>query len=344
MIVNQNRGSYGMFSRAGRSSTEKFHIIMKKDEILSGYSKPHKPYDMFASKNDRDLDNELDNLDDSNNYISVEKTNLSKKNTHKKKIKKRKTSLTKFEEIITKNKRMNEVPSFNKYNPKNEYIWKKLVYSQGWDKSKKKNFSIKKKEDVKAKFYIAHDTEGKNIKGKNFVDLARQTERGNFQNIKTAESENDENTNNTTNKRKFFSYDKSASNWHNQVLPNTTSHFFKNRSNMNSQQNSARKTNEMQNNASTYFNNQEELNPYAAPQDIKRETAFSFNTGFKTSYSSFSYFKNSTSQNKKWMKIQAPDFKRMGSRETNTNVRTDKIRIIPFGLPSINAIKESTSN
>ena len=42
MIINENRGSYGMFSRAGRSSTEKFHILIKKDEILRGTTKNQK--------------------------------------------------------------------------------------------------------------------------------------------------------------------------------------------------------------------------------------------------------------------------------------------------------------
>ncbi len=31
MLLNENRGSFGMFSRAGRNAAEKFHILVKKD-------------------------------------------------------------------------------------------------------------------------------------------------------------------------------------------------------------------------------------------------------------------------------------------------------------------------
>jgi len=35
MILNTGKGNYGMLSRPGISSVEKFHILMKKDEILA---------------------------------------------------------------------------------------------------------------------------------------------------------------------------------------------------------------------------------------------------------------------------------------------------------------------
>jgi hypothetical protein len=39
MLLNDAKGSYGMYSRAGRNTVEKFHLLMRKDEILSGNQK-----------------------------------------------------------------------------------------------------------------------------------------------------------------------------------------------------------------------------------------------------------------------------------------------------------------
>ena len=94
MILNENIGSYGMFSRAGRISTEKFHILMKKDEILSGISHKVKLPDIMSPKDDSDAENnDIDNFTDNQNQIfsydkgfnvtkhpAKQKKHLSKKN------------------------------------------------------------------------------------------------------------------------------------------------------------------------------------------------------------------------------------------------------------------------
>ena len=36
MLLNETRGSYGMYSREGRMTAETFHLLRKKEEILSG--------------------------------------------------------------------------------------------------------------------------------------------------------------------------------------------------------------------------------------------------------------------------------------------------------------------
>lgn len=36
MLLNETRGSYGMYSRAGRMTAEKFHLLRRKEEILNG--------------------------------------------------------------------------------------------------------------------------------------------------------------------------------------------------------------------------------------------------------------------------------------------------------------------
>jgi hypothetical protein len=39
MLLNDTKGSYGMYSRAGKEAAEKYNILMRKDEILSGNTK-----------------------------------------------------------------------------------------------------------------------------------------------------------------------------------------------------------------------------------------------------------------------------------------------------------------
>ncbi len=47
LMLNDNKTSYGMFSRAGIQTTEKYHILMKKDDILNGKTKKHRSKSMF---------------------------------------------------------------------------------------------------------------------------------------------------------------------------------------------------------------------------------------------------------------------------------------------------------
>jgi len=344
MIINENRGSYGMFSRAGKSSNEKFHILMKKDEILNGANGKSKLPDLYGTKEESEPeDNYYDNFGDENEIFTKDKkAGLNKKNFKiNTKPKKDKDALEKFERIMDKNKRMNETPNFNKYNPRNEYIWKKIVTNQYWDRSIKKNFSIKEKEEIKAKYYISHDVEGKNIRGFNYIDIAKQTKRPTFMNLKTVEKEEFERPSD----RKVFSSERSStSNNFFNAKAKTSMNFYKSNSGSNSFQNSPSK-NDVYNNSNGFMNTQDNSNSgnnfnmnYSNNYDPKRETAYSFNNNiYRTSFFSSSNFKK---DKKKWFKIQAPDFKRMGSRE-NKNLKTDNKRIIPFGLPSLNGIIES---
>jgi hypothetical protein len=46
-MINDAKGSDGMFSTVGKRSSEKFHILSKKDEIMSGVTKKIKIKDIF---------------------------------------------------------------------------------------------------------------------------------------------------------------------------------------------------------------------------------------------------------------------------------------------------------
>lgn len=364
MIINENRGSYGMFSRAGRSSTEKFHILIKKDEILKGTKTKKERSQEVSDESDIDIyENEEEE------FSSKLKINPKKNKTKKKEPKKvNKQNDEKFQEIIAKNKRLSITPAFNKYNPKKDFVWKKIVNDYDFDKSQKKNFTIKPKEEIRAKYYIQHDVEGKNIQGKNQIELSKQTARKSFIGLKTENEEdlyaNNYNTNYATNypsnnnnggnlnnmnfnssRKNFFSNDKIksySSGFYNNNT-NNTNNKGKTQTNFNSPVKSLKsdldeKENYMRNSHSNFaFNNNF--------GDTKRETGMSFRSNaFKTSYSSFpNYAGLKDKDDKKWIKIQAPDFKRMGSREilVKENPNKEKKRIIPVRFPSFTAIKQS---
>jgi len=46
-MLNDAKGSEGMFSQVGKRSSEKYHILSKKEEIMSGLTKRIKIKDIF---------------------------------------------------------------------------------------------------------------------------------------------------------------------------------------------------------------------------------------------------------------------------------------------------------
>jgi hypothetical protein len=180
MIINQNRGSHGMFSRAGRSSTEKFHILIKKDDIIKGAGLAKSQLQRKEINSDEsDIDIFEGNTKDG--FFNKNLKFNNKKAKIKFKINKEKKNIEeKFKDIIEKNKQLNINPSFNKYNPKRDFIYKKIVNDFDFSKTVKKNFTIKPKEEIRSKYYIDIDFEGKNIQGKNSIELSKQTNRLGF--------------------------------------------------------------------------------------------------------------------------------------------------------------------
>jgi hypothetical protein len=102
---------------------------------------------------------------------------------------------------------------------------------------------------------------------------------------------------------------------------------------------------------STYKNFNSNKNDISNNFDPKRNTGFSYkihnninnNNGYKTSYSGFANYSKTKNDNNKWVKIQAPDFNRMPSREIleKDDPNKEKKRIIPSRYPSMTAIKQS---
>lgn len=319
MIVNENRGSYGMFSRAGRSSTEKFHILIKKDDILKGSKNNKEKVEQGSDESDLDLFEH-----DDANFSPKIKFNTKKKKT--KPIQEKRINDEKFQEIINKNKRMNITPSFNKYNPKKDYVWKKIVNDYDFQKSVAKNQPLKPKEDIKAKHYLNHEFD---VKGKNLIDMNKQTKRKEIIGKKTISIDNDIDI---IERKNFTPYDKTFASGFN-IKGNTQQNFHLNG------------TNYKHETPDKKFGVSHSNFGFKNKFDPKRETGFSYksSSNMKSSRSSFANFSvKSHDDKKKWVKIQAPDFKRMQTREilAKEDQHKEKKRIIPVRFPSQSAIKQ----
>lgn len=73
------------------------------------------------------------------------------------------------------------MPTCTKYNPKFDYVWKRCLTGPTWDKSIRRNFSAKPKDETTPEFYLSH-TELK-IQGKNMIEYARMTTRDTYRTL-----------------------------------------------------------------------------------------------------------------------------------------------------------------
>ena len=63
MLLNDTKGSLGMFSSVGKTSMEKFHILTRKDEILNGKIKK-KVFSNNFEPEELDFSNDSDDQDE----------------------------------------------------------------------------------------------------------------------------------------------------------------------------------------------------------------------------------------------------------------------------------------
>ena len=331
MLLNDNKGSFGMFSRAGRNSAEKYHILVRKDEILSGLNKKIKLKNLYSPdeiKHTEDNDDEIDIFATENNKrerkdLKQYEEKTKKKNKKNKKAKP-KSEVTKYLELKKQNKKKMEMPSCTKYNPNNNFIWKRTIVPPIWDKTIRKNFSAQPKDTTEPKFYLSH-SEWK-VCGKNFVDLARQTRRASFTsntNIRIAALKSAHSEERTLSPKKSTNND----------FFNNTKGTHMNETNRNSQKRLSI------NNAAEYFKTgTSDENTKDSIDNLYAESK-GFNQARKTIKSKKGkLLMNNTIANpsNRWVKIQAPDFKKIISREQMERIHGDKKTVIPFSLPNFN--------
>jgi len=196
MLINENRG---MLSRTGRGTTEKFQILLRKDEILNGTGKKFKPPILFSEAKDEKIKEQIRFQDEPQEIFLDENIEVKKKVKKQKKseekifqYKKSEAYMQRFLDLRKKSKELNLVPSCTKYQPKNEFIWKRTKQYPTWESTKKKNKSRKMEEIIQPKYY--KDVKYK-FDPKIFIDMSKQTDRKSFIDIKKKEKILDENLN-----------------------------------------------------------------------------------------------------------------------------------------------------
>ena len=175
MFENPAKGWHGSYSIVGRSSAEKYHLILIKDLILSGKYKKKKiknyfsinetePMKKLKKENKIDIFEEpfRDKVEKIHEYtINKRKTICEAFSPHKvperyKFHQNHHKELDNYNMILRQSKKY--TPGSGNYNPKMDYIWKKTITGPTWD-----IMSGREKKVVKLK----NDVDTLNIKGKN---------------------------------------------------------------------------------------------------------------------------------------------------------------------------------
>ena len=322
--------------------------------------------------------------------------------------------MERFLAIRSKNHRLNLIPSCTKYDPKNEFIWKKAKQFPPWKDPLEQTHSKKPKETIQPKFY--KDTCFK-IESKNFVDMSRQTDRKSFIDAKNHNAENcfynenssylnsNLNNNNNITGNEFYRMSaktqggfanfhserkslKSAGvmqrnkkldldykikdnaqienvsgidlqNFNPQINKNNVSNDVNNITNKDSfnklfYENSPKKFKE----ENLHNSNKDLNNRNYGENSPKRKNISSMLKHRKTNKSNVSIagniYNNNNSNavmrtsrsanpliNRRWNKIQAPDFKKVISRETRDKMYDDKKRVTPFSIPPYHKTRPS---
>ena len=159
MLENEAKGWYGSYSLIGRSMVERFQILLKKDEILSNKIKKIALRDFFAdddyllaeknNNNKKGKKHKKIEIDIFSESFDKKKKEKTKKKIDEKKIKqtdlctatpkydlkeKYKYHQTHHGEFNNKLIRIqqNEIKTLASYNPKMDFIWKKIITGPQW--------------------------------------------------------------------------------------------------------------------------------------------------------------------------------------------------------------------
>ena len=193
MIENEEKGSYGAYSSAGKNSVDIFTNVRRKDIILNpqnylknklsiinflkrnGYHNIHGDDQQFRHIKNEDLDeSQLEEVEEEIDIFKMEATKkLNKKPSEKKKKKKINENepnyfhrtdkeAYKFHDLHRQKGtviRPDTTPTCTKYLPSKNLVWRKTINWPSWDKMKARSPFISKENN--SKFYLNHpDLEG----------------------------------------------------------------------------------------------------------------------------------------------------------------------------------------
>ena len=160
MFENNAKGWYGSYSVIGRNSVQRFALILKKDEIISGNMKKAFYGDYFSTDDQKIL--EEDNKDKKGNNIDIFSIEYDKLKEEKLKIKEEEKMVKnanlcthhmlaekeryKFHQNHHKESERNmhlmrrkDIENFVSYHPKMDFIWKRTVTGPKWKLQKERN-------------------------------------------------------------------------------------------------------------------------------------------------------------------------------------------------------------
>ena len=163
MLENEAKGWYGNYSVIGRNLVERFHLLLRKDEILSGKPRKLVVKDFFDTEEKKEKEDRYTEIKKNNKNIKeidifsesfdrVKKEKLKIKDEEKKKKKadlcasepkyefKEKYKFHQSHHGNKKNKLIkisqNNINIIASYNPKMDFIWKKTKIGPQWKLSK----------------------------------------------------------------------------------------------------------------------------------------------------------------------------------------------------------------
>ena len=206
MFENNAKGWYGSYSVIGRNLVQRFTLILKKDEILSGNLKKAFYGDYFTKddtkleeENNNKKNNKIDIFSPEYDVIKEEKMNIKKKEnmvqnanlcTHLLLAEKERYKFHQYhhkdEERSLKIIRKRDIKNLVSYHPKMDFIWRKTITGPKWNLLKGREFlntegnNIQKansNEKQKRKNNFNLSAKYKNF---NSIPMIKQTKRGNL--------------------------------------------------------------------------------------------------------------------------------------------------------------------
>ena len=348
------------YSFMGKISLQKYPIVLQKDKIIKGIQKKYKAKDLFTPDEPKKKDKIKEYYSLYSNYQITTKGN---KNSPKKKKSKiefvcklmKDNPKLKYHNrhLYSENKKKLtiEADTFS-YAPKYDYIRPRLLSGPCW-----KNAKERKQKIIidKRNYYITHKDFLNNPDTKCLVNMNRTTKRGEFideknirirnekyyENIKL--KENDKNKNNIKsipliinlsdknkdNKNKIIKTErnkKKNSNYNNNELNKSNDIFSKTYNNFNIKLNNKK-----------YILNEEKnkLNKENINISLFNSNSSNINKNKTTLYSL-------TKRNNNNIKNNAPDFKKIMSREKFDQIKESKLHKIPFIIPNYTLVRERT--
>ena len=206
MFENNAKGWYGSYSVIGRNIVQRFTLILKKDEILSGNLKKvyfgdyfTKDDAQFEEENNNKKNNKIDIFSPEYDVIKEEKMNIKKKEnmvqnanlcTHLLLAEKERYKFHQYhhkdEERSLRLIRKRDTKNLVSYHPKMDFIWKKTITGPKWNLLKGREF-LKTEGNNIQKANSNEKPKGKNnfnlsIKYNNInsIPMIKQTRRGNL--------------------------------------------------------------------------------------------------------------------------------------------------------------------